>query len=126
MGTITGSNALSIILIVRSIFFTWNDRRNDPAAKILQKCKMLTCWKTHYVGRKEFWMTFQFQPAQTVSPIAALPMIPRRMYLVVWNDYQDVIFDAQMLFPRIGTYGFNVLWDPGTIYAQWFDEEGNQ
>ena len=30
-----------------------------------------------------------------------------------------------MLFPPIGTFGFNVLWDPGTIYAQWFDEEGN-
>ena len=107
-------------------FVTWNDRRNDPSGENTAEVQNVDLY-----GRRITWdgrilddFPISTSPnSQSYSSIAYDPQ--RRMYLVVWNDYQDVIFDAQMLFPRIGTYGFNVLWDPGTIYAQWFDEEGN-
>jgi hypothetical protein len=49
-----------------------------------------------------------------------------RQYLAVWNDFRDSEVSENLfgLFPFIRTYGKNVVYDPGTVYGIWLNDEG--
>jgi len=49
-----------------------------------------------------------------------------RQYLAVWNDFRDSVVAENIfdLFPFIRTYGKNVVYDPGTVYGIWLNDEG--
>ena len=49
-----------------------------------------------------------------------------RVYLAVWNDFRDSDVSANIfdLYPFIGIYGGNVIYDPGTVYGIWLSDEG--
>ena len=107
-------------------FVSWNDRRNDPSGENTAEVQNVDLYGRRITGEGSILNDFPISTSPNSQSYSSIAYDPQsRMYLVVWNDYRDVIFDAQMLSPPIGTYGFNVLWDPGTIYAQWLDEEGN-
>jgi hypothetical protein len=50
----------------------------------------------------------------------------KREYLAVWNDFRDSEISTNLfgLFPFIGTLGKNVVYDPGTVYGIWLNDEG--
>jgi hypothetical protein len=47
-------------------------------------------------------------------------------YLMVWNDFRDnpPIVLQNLLNWGMGTFGGNVIYDPGTVYGRWYDDDG--
>lgn len=47
-------------------------------------------------------------------------------YLMVWNDFRDnpPIVMQNLLNWGMGIWGGNVIYDPGTVYGRWYDDDG--
>jgi hypothetical protein len=90
----------------------WNDRRNEHDAPNVD------IYGRRIKGDGTLLNDFpvsDFQGSQSYCSIVYAEK--ERMYLAVWSDYRTIAPAGMQ------TLGYNVIYDPGTIFGRWFNED---